>query len=101
MQQQLTLENVQQERLRLALAIETLKRKQVAAEGLAQALSADPPTIPQILHAFSAYHTAESIALSHDVATLTEQVAQLDQLEKHVRFQASGLVVAAPAAGRR
>lgn len=100
MQQQLTLENVQQEQARLTLAIEMLRRKQMAAENLAKVLSADPPTIPQILHAFSAYHTAESIALAHDVATLTEQIAQLEQLEKHVRFQSSGLVIAAPA-GRR
>lgn len=100
MQQVITVEQVQQERTRVAAAIDNLARKQSAATALAAVLSLEGPTVAQLKEAFAAYYAAESLALQHDVVALRDQVEQLDRLEKHVRLQASGLVVAAPTAGR-
>lgn len=98
--QQVTLEQVQLERKRLESAIDNLARKQQAATNLSAVLGMDSTTVGQLKDAFAAYYSAESMALEHDVVALREQMGQIDQLERHVRLQASGLVVAAPAVRR-
>lgn len=96
--QHITVEQVQQERSRLATAIDNLAKKHGAAENLAVVLNSDTATLAQVKDAFAVYYSAEASALQHDVKALREQMVQLEQIEQHVRLQASGLVVAAPAA---
>ena len=93
MQQQLTVEQVQQERSRLESAIDNLSRRQSAAKNLAGVLTEGSLTIAHVKGAFASYYMAEALALEQDVLTLREQMQHLRQLEEQVRIASSGLVV--------
>lgn len=82
--EQLTAEQVQQERIRLEGAVVNLERKHAAASNLAVVLGSETVTLAEVKNAFAAYYAAESSALQHDVTAVQEQIQQLRGLEEQL-----------------